>query len=120
MPGTRHTTARTMTPVRTDTGMTMDRAQQVRREVWSAVSLGANGEPDGLWIYEREDSPSTPWTVTYGPWRADGADPHGEYMIFFGSLAAARRATFAGTVLPQLEEMRRERVAWRAELAAKR
>ena len=110
---------RTMTPVRTNTGMTMDAQQKVRPEVWSAVSLDGAGAPDGQWVYERDDEPGTPWLVFYGPWRTDGTDPHGEYFVTFGTLAAARRATFAGTVLPELETKRAERLAWRAELAAR-
>lgn len=52
---------------------------QTRRvEIWSARST------DGLWTYEREESPGTPWVVTHVPTGA---------LDMFASLPKARRFT---------------------------
>jgi hypothetical protein len=99
---------RTMTPVRTSNGLTLNAQLRVSPQVWGAESLGEDGRPDGRWLYEREDSPGTPWLVFYGPWR--DSDPHGALYLVFGSLAAARRATFDGSALAGLEALRSERV----------
>ncbi len=62
---------------------------------WQAVSRGADGEPDGVWEYERTEGASLRWSATYAA--------TGQYRQF-SSLDDAREAT-AG---PLLDELRGE------------
>lgn len=60
------------TPVKRSTQTTFtapvgDPGGQHAAGTWHAVSLGGDGEPDGLWLYERGEHTIPRWTVTYVP-----------------------------------------------------
>lgn len=52
---------------------------------------------DGVWHYEREESPGTPWVVTYLPTRE---------WTYYASLPKARRGTESGIALATIEARR--------------
>lgn len=58
-----------------------------RLEIWQAVSA------DGLWLYDRTETESTPWVTTYQPTGQD---------TYFGNLPEARRWTATPLALQQL------------------
>lgn len=81
-----------------------------QRQIDSAQSA------DGLWSYERDDSPRTPWVITYlGP-----DQPAGDRLTYeTGTLTAARRLTADPAFPAYLRELAAERAAQGAELDAK-
>jgi hypothetical protein len=63
-----------------------------RSECWSATSK------DGVWRYDREDEPTTPWYVKHIP-TGRVAD------VTYGTLDAARYATGTGAIFEHLPEL---------------
>jgi hypothetical protein len=78
---------------RTRTGLT-------RPECWEAVTVGPDGEPDGLWTFRRLDMHGTPWEPEYGP--------TGETGPWSGSLPDCQRGSADGSLLEWIETNRRK------------
>jgi hypothetical protein len=66
-----------------------------RRELWGARSA------DGVWLYHREDSPGTPWTVVHVP--------TSRAVHFESSLDQARMGTADGRILAEMDRQARPR-----------
>jgi hypothetical protein len=92
--------------------------QTAHLECWEAETV------DGVWLFEREDSPGTPWLVYHQPSVADGTwtGP----VTHMSSLRACRAAATAGTLAQELtfrlKEAERERkhpsgIRWQATFA---
>jgi hypothetical protein len=99
------TARRALAPVRKTRMLPrITRAGKTRPECWEAVTVGPDGEPDGVWTFRRLDQPGTPWEaelmatgetvwcVSLDDCRASVAD--GSLM----RLILARRSETPGTV----------------------
>jgi hypothetical protein len=63
---------------------------RTRRECWGATST------DGEWGYTRTEDTGTPWIVTHLPTGRTN-------FSYYGSLAKARRATYSGAAMKEIE-----------------
>ena len=70
----------------------------------AAAALGAEAQTgDGLWAFEREDSPGTPWLVYHLPSCRDGSYAMPVHLT--GTLRACREYVAAGHAQASLERL---------------
>ena len=80
----------------TRTAPRITRSGLTRPECWGAETI------DGIWDFEREDSPGTPWLAFHKPSVADGS--YALPVMMLGTLRACRILAVDGTLDQQLAQ----------------
>jgi hypothetical protein len=91
-------------------GRTLYRGGKARRELWGADSA------DGIWRFEREESPGTPWLIWHLPSVADETLPVPVDQA--GTITACREAVARGWLDKILPERKAEWAGHMARIAA--